>query len=245
MVNKIRAIFLDVGNTLRFAIQDDEYQGKAKRLIAELAGADQDPEVFWQEIDRRYRKEYRKWAFAEMREASEVDLWTQWLLPEFPKDRISANAHELTYQFRLSAGRRIVPEDAKPTVIELNRRGYAMGIISNLISTEEIPNWLEDEGLAPYFKSVLLSSVFGYRKPHPAIYQEAVRRAGVDAINCAYVGDNPDRDVQGTRAAGFGLVILMPDEEGKKVPITDANRPDLLIDRLSDLLRYFPALAQD
>lgn len=241
MIDQIRAIFLDVGNTLRFLVKDPVHQAKARQRIAELAGTDRNPEEFCAEIDARY-KEYRKWAFKEMREAPEDELWTRWMLPDFPAERISCASNELTYQYRQSAGRRVVPADAKATILELTRRGYVMGIISNLITRDEIPNWLNEEGLTPYFKSVLLSSVFGYRKPHPAIYQEAARRAGVDVSCCAYVGDNPDRDVEGTRAAGFGMVVLMLDEEGRQKPMTDQTRPDLVIGSLSDLLEYFPGL---
>ncbi|MEM5774792.1 MAG: HAD-IA family hydrolase [Anaerolineaceae bacterium] len=241
MDNPIRAIFLDVGNTLRFLVKDPEHQEKARWEIARLAGVDADPEVFCAEIDARY-KEYRKWAFEEMREAPEEELWTRWLLPDLPAERIRAAAHDLTYQYRQASGRRIVPPDARSTILELNRRGYVMGIISNLITTREIPDWLAEEGLTTYFKSVMLSSVFGYRKPHPAIYEEATRRAGVEAACCAYVGDNPDRDVEGTRAAGFGMVILMLNEEARQKPLSDATRPDLIISRLSDLLNHFPGV---
>lgn len=241
MDKPIRAIFLDVGNTLRFLVKDPEHQEKARREIARLAGVDADPEVFCAEIDARY-KEYRKWAFEEMREAPEEELWTRWLLPDLPAERIRAAAHDLTYQYRQASGRRIVPPDARSTILELNRRGYVMGIISNLITTREIPDWLAEEGLTTYFKSVMLSSVFGYRKPHPAIYEEATRRAGVEAACCAYVGDNPDRDVEGTRAAGFGMVILMLNEEARQKPLSDATRPDLIISRLSDLLNHFPGV---
>ena len=131
----------------------------------------------------------------------------------------------------------------KPAIVELNNRGYVLGIISNLITVREIPDWLEAEGLTPYFKSVLLSSVFGRRKPDPAIYLEAARRAGVEPARSAYVGDNPKRDVAGTRRAGFGMVIiLMEPAKLEQEPPTDGNQPDLIIHKFSQLLDVFPAV---
>jgi FMN phosphatase YigB (HAD superfamily) len=124
---------------------------------------------------------------------------------------------------------------------ELQRRGYILGIISNLIGTREIPEWLETENFASYFKSVVLSSVYGKRKPDPSIYIEAARIAGVEPSRCVYVADNLKRDVTGTRAAGFGMVIIMiSPQELAEATITDENCPDKIIHKFDQLLELFP-----
>jgi putative hydrolase of the HAD superfamily len=138
-------------------------------------------------------------------------------------------------------GRRVVVEGGREVVVELEKRGYTLGIISNLIGTREIGEWLEVDGFSPYFKSVVLSSVFGKRKPDPAIYLEAARRAEVEPVHCAYVGDNLKRDVTGTRLAGFGMIVIMiSPEELAGETITDENRPDLIIHEFRQLLEIFP-----
>jgi HAD superfamily hydrolase (TIGR01549 family) len=181
------------------------------------------------------------WAFENLTEAPEVDLWTKWLSPEIDARKIAPLAVELTYQFRQTNGRRILVDNGREVVMELHRRGYILGIISNLISTKEIPEWLDNDGFTPYFKSVVLSSVFGKRKPDPAIYHEAVSLAGVKPANCAYVGDNLKRDVTGTREAGFGEVIIMiSPQELSQATITDENRPDTIINEFRELLNIFP-----
>jgi HAD superfamily hydrolase (TIGR01662 family) len=140
-------------------------------------------------------------------------------------------------------GRRVVVDGGREVVEELQNRGYTLGIISNLIGTREIPEWLEAENFASYFKVVVLSSVLGIRKPAPEIYLEAARRAGVEPAQCAYVGDNLKRDVTGARAAGFGSVIIMiSPEKLAEETITDENRPDLIVHQFKDLLDIFPAL---
>jgi FMN phosphatase YigB (HAD superfamily) len=64
----------------------------------------------------------------------------------------------------------------------------------------------------------------------------------VAPANCVYVGDNPKRDVAGTRQAGFGMVILMmTPEELEAEPIPEENKPDLIIHEFHQLLDYFPA----
>lgn len=136
-------------------------------------------------------------------------------------------------------------EGGKEVVVELDRRGYTLGIISNLIGCREIPDWLEADGFAPYFKSVVLSSIFGKRKPDPSIYLEATRRAEVAPAKSVYVGDNLKRDVTGTRAAGFGMVVIMiSPEELTKETITDENRPDIIIHKFRQLLDIFPVRNQ-
>ncbi len=109
--------------------------------------------------------------------------------------------------WRDSDGRRVPRDDVKKTVIELHRRGYLLGIIANTITETEIPDWLETDGLTGYFETVVLSSKLGIRKPNPEIYWEAARRIGVAPEKCVYVGDNPVRDVEGTRLAGYGMLI--------------------------------------
>jgi FMN phosphatase YigB (HAD superfamily) len=140
--------------------------------------------------------------------------------------------------------RRVLVDGGKEVVVELHKRGYILGIISNLITSQEVPDWMEADGFTPYFKSVVLSSVFGIRKPHPAIYHEAARRAGVEPARCAYVGDNLKRDVTGTRAAGFGMVIIMISPQNlAEATITDENRPDIIIHEFRELLEFFPGRA--
>ena len=242
MPPNIEAIFLDLGNTLRVLVKDEDHMARARHRIAELVGTDEDPAAFCEKLNGRY-KTYRKWAFENLEEAPESELWTRWLTPDSPTERIAPLGGELTFQFRQSMGRRVLVEGGREVVEELRRRGYILGIISNLIGKREIPDWLEADGFAPCFKSVVLSSVFRKRKPDPSIYLEGARLAGVEPARCVYVGDNLNRDVTGTRAAGFGMVVIMISPEAlARETITDENRPDVIIHQFRELLDIFPAL---
>ncbi len=247
MKPELEAIFIDVGDTLRILVKDEPFQAQARQQIAALVGSSEEPNAFCKMLDERY-KVYRNWAFETLIEACEAELWTRWLLPDFPPEKIAPLAGELTYLYRRTMGRRYVREDAREVVEELSRRGYCLGIISNTITEREIPEWLKEDGFDKYFPTVVLSSIYGRRKPGPEIYLEATRCAGVDPARSVYVGDNPIRDVLGSRRAGFGMVIIMikPGDTEKKA-LAGNDQPDLYITEFRELLDIFPArqTAQD
>ncbi len=240
MTADIKAIFLDVGNTLRIVVEDEAFQAQAKRDLMDLVGAQGTQEEFFKVLVARwdaYRKESKK----SCHEASERELWTQWLLPDFPEERIAPLAGKLTRLWRDRDGRRVPRPDARETIIELTRRGYVLGIIANTITETEIPDWMETDGVTQYFKAVVLSSKIGYRKPLPDIYWEASRRIGIPPENCCYVGDNPIRDVEGTRAAGFGMMILFSEPATiKKEPQSGKADVEYTIYETRELLDIFP-----
>ena len=241
MNNQIEAIFLDVGNTLRIVVEDEAFQVDAKRQLVELTGTAMTPDAFFEHLEGRY-KGLRKRAKEQLVEASEKEMWTQWMLPDFPVEKIGPLSGKLTRLWRDSDGRRVARPDVKATVLALHQRGYKLGIIANTITETEIPDWLEADGLTDYFEVVVLSSKVGYRKPGPEIYWEAARRIGVAPEHCVYVGDNPIRDVEGTRQAGYGLAIVIHEPATlKKEPQNSDIKPDYTIYALSELLDIFPA----
>jgi len=243
MKNNIETIFMDVGNTLRIVVQDAEFQEESRRQLVELTGAKMLPDEFFELLKRRY-KVLRKRAKEQLIEASEKEMWTQWMLPDFPVEKIVPLSSKLTRLWRDCDGRRVARPDVKSTVIELHRRSYVLGIIANTVTETEIPDWIIEDGLTGYFKEVLLSSKVGLRKPGPEIYREAAKRIGTEPDRCAYVGDNPFRDVEGARKAGFGMVIVLhePATLKKYVGQTMEYEPDKTISQFSELLDIFPEL---
>ena len=236
----IEAIFLDVGNTLRIVVEDPEFMAQAKKDLMNLVKARETESAFFETLDARW-KTYRKQSKATLIEASEKDLWTKWLLPDYPAEKIAPLAGKLTRLWRDHDGRRVPRQDVKETILELDRRGYILGIIANTITETEIPDWMESDGLTRYFKAVVLSSKVALRKPNPEIYWEAAHRVGVEPYKCAYVGDNPVRDVEGTQAAGYGMMILFSEPATlEKEPPNIEVKPDHIICEMSDLLNIFP-----
>ena len=219
MNTDIRTIFIDLGGTFRIIREDPAYLTAARTKIAELLGVETaDPCKWFDEvIDKRYDK-YRDWALKFMCEAPEEVLWTRWLAYDIPdQDRVRQNAPELTYQYRQTKGIRTVVDGGAETVKELCKRGYTMGIISDLVGKREVDEWLDADGLRPYFKSVQQSSITYIRKPGPAIYYYAMEECGARPENCCYVGDNLNRDIVGAKAVDFGMTVAVQYDKSKRL----------------------------
>ena len=240
MSPNIDTIFFDVGATLRYVVEDPEFAAAAERELMELVGAEEPHDVFFEKLEKNW-KAYRKQAKSVLLDVSEMELWLQYLLPDYPAERVAPNAARLTRLWRDHDGRRLAHDDVIPTLKELVRRGYKLGIIANTITETEIPDWMCQAKVADCFKTVILSSKVRLRKPYPAIYLLASRCIGSVPERCAYVGDNPVRDVEGAVNAGYGSMILYEDagtadREGKLPTV----QPDYRIRAIGELLDLFP-----
>ena len=234
-MGKIKGVFFDLGGTLRICDKAPEHQERAKARMAELAGYT-DVRAFIDMVEERYAP-YRDWALTENREAGDFELWNEWLLPELDKGRLREVCHELTYQYRQAKGLRLVVPGGLQVIRGLYGRGYRLGIISNLIGENEIPDWLQEDGLTQYFDAVVLSSVCRIRKPDPRIYHMGCEELGLAPEECVSVADNLGRDITGAKAAGIGANILFisPEKLAKKT-ITDENRPDYIVHQFPEIL---------
>ena len=239
---RYKAVFFDLGGTLRIALLEEAWMRHARRKMAEIAGAPVPYEEFYQMIEERYEP-YRDWALRENKESGDEELWCKWLLPDYDQARIKQVCHELSFQYRQCKGRRIVVDGGVEVIKGLHERGYKLGIISNLIGENEVPDWLEEDGLDQYFDSVILSSVCGLRKPCFEIYQLAAKEMGVELSECVSVADNIKRDIPGAKKAGVGCNIIFSSPE-KKHPVeyTDENRPDAVIEDFREILNLLPSL---
>jgi len=78
-----------------------------------------------------------------------------------------------------------------------------------------VSNWdcslrrvLEQAGLDGYLDGVVSSAEAGARKPDPAIFDPALKLAGVGPDEALHVGDTADEDVAGARAAGIRALLI-------------------------------------
>lgn len=120
-------------------------------------------------------------------------------------DDVATEARRGVRQRYLSADGWTVYDDTLPTLQALQERGWRQVVVSNHVP--ELPELVRDLGLAPYFDVVLTSATVGYEKPHPAMYEAALKAAGV-AERVWMVGDNYEADVRGAEAAGIPAILV-------------------------------------
>lgn len=84
-----------------------------------------------------------------------------------------------------------------------------LGVVSNFFLPHYPLRYLQEFGLAHHFQFVVDSAAFGFRKPHRALFAEALRLAGLgfsDAPRVLFIGDRLDLDVQPALELGFQAV---------------------------------------
>ncbi len=238
-VNNTEAILFDINGTLRVRELHAPTQCAAIARLQELLELDDIAESFWEELTLRH-KAYGTWAQQNLIQLSEEEIWTRWILPDFPSSQIEPVAAELTLLWSERKGRTVPRPGANETLVELKQRGYRLGVISNSMSTLDVPRSLDRYGWAEYFEVVVLSSFIKFRKPSPKPFFEALRSLDIDPGKCAYVGNRISKDLVGCKEAGFGLgIFLEPPENPQSVEVDLAIQPDLVIRSLSELLKIF------
>jgi putative hydrolase of the HAD superfamily len=97
-----------------------------------------------------------------------------------------------------------------PDVIEvlniLKAKRYRLGLISNYDAS--LWQTLEDLHLKDYFNPIVISVEAGFEKPHPGIFQLALKQVELKPEECVFVGDNPVSDAKGAAAIGMGSILI-------------------------------------
>jgi putative hydrolase of the HAD superfamily len=117
--------------------------------------------------------------------------------------------------------------DAAATLSSL--RPLKLGLITNG-SLRMQSRKLEYLALAPRFDTVLISDAEGISKPDRRLFDRALERLGVDRGHAVFVGDHPEVDIAGARAAGMRTVWR------RNRGASQAVEADAVIDELGEIL---------
>jgi FMN phosphatase YigB (HAD superfamily) len=131
------------------------------------------------------------------------------------------------------------PMPGQPELIDWLGGRYRLGVVSNFDYTPTVRRILEQGGILSRFETVVVSDAVGWRKPRPAIFEQALTDMGVRPEECLFVGDRPDIDVAGAKGVGMAAAWLNVARD----PLPPGlPAPDLDLGGLADLR---PALAVD
>ena len=97
-------------------------------------------------------------------------------------------------------------EDVAETLHILAERNLQIGLISN--SHRCLESFQEHFELDNFIDVAISSSQHGYMKPHPSIFEAALKLAGVSASEAVMVGDSVTQDIDGARRVGMRGVLV-------------------------------------
>jgi len=98
-------------------------------------------------------------------------------------------------------------------LLEALAAGYRLGLVSNFDHAPTARRVLAVHGVARFFEVTVISDEFGRRKPHPGIFDAALRGMGVHADQALFVGDSVSDDVVGAHNAHLPVAWLNPKAE--------------------------------
>jgi HAD superfamily hydrolase (TIGR01549 family) len=206
---RIRAVFLDAGNTLVFP--------QLELIITDLKrfGHSATPEDFYT-AERLAKQQLDDWLWPQIRGGEfpkQIDYyyWSEYLrqlarrlgAPENERSELTQRLIESFQNIQLWS---CVKPDTPAFLEWLAADGYFLGVISN--STGTLESQLVRLGLARFFQAILDSAIVGIQKPHPEIFKLALQRAGVEAWEAVFVGDTYATDVGGAQLAGLTGVLM-------------------------------------
>jgi HAD superfamily hydrolase (TIGR01509 family) len=194
----LKTIFFDVGNTLLFP--DRSY------ILASLHQRNLAPALEqWHAIERRTKKEFDE--ILEHDGKADHSFWYLFyshLIDELGIED-SALRDEMVNATRVSANWREIRPGTRELLLRLRQR-YPIAVISN--ADGKIADVLGRSGIADCFLTITDSGLVGKEKPHPAIFETALRAMNAVAQNSLYVGDVYSVDYLGATRAGMQAVLF-------------------------------------
>lgn len=103
-------------------------------------------------------------------------------------------------------------DDVTPVLRELDTRGFKVGLISN--SHRCLASFQQHFELHGLIAGAISSSDHGFLKPHPSIFEAALRLMGVTAEESVMVGDSLAHDIEGARRVGMRAVLVRRADPG-------------------------------
>lgn len=126
-------------------------------------------------------------------------------------------------------------EAAFETILELDRRGYRLGIVTSG-SQKRVTREIRELGLSSTFQMLICNESIINKKPHPEGLEKAMAGLKSSAESCGYIGDAPE-DIQMGKNACV-LTIAVPSAYPTSKHLRAAG-PDIHIESISELLLHF------
>lgn len=242
----LTTVLFDMGGTLEDIWTSEEtkrcaLQGVRNTLQAHGLEPGVD-DLQFQELVMEGIRAYKKWCDLEFHEKKPEEIWPEYYLKSFHFDRetLGVICEELANQWECTYFHRELRPGVKEMLEQLKARGYRMGVISNNASLYQVFHVLDAHGIRAYMEDVAVSSITGYRKPHPEIFRISMHQMQERPENCVYVGDTLSRDIIGPKTFGFAKAVLIRSflTAQKDAGVPTHICPDATIERMEELVPW-------
>jgi len=229
----IKAVFFDLYQTLvRYDPPREETEAKVLKelginvtpegLVRPIIAAD---EFIYNEIARR--------ALGDRSQEEKIALYLQYqeiLLREAGIECDQKTIYKLLGAMQQAKMELILFDDVAPALDGLKGKGLTLGLISNV--EQDMTGTLTRLKLTDWLTVIVTSQDAGAGKPRPEIFRYALKKAGIEAAEAIYVGDQHQVDVIGSRGAGMKAILI--DRGDYYQDITDCPR----IKSLTEVMGY-------
>jgi HAD superfamily hydrolase (TIGR01549 family) len=117
--------------------------------------------------------------------------------------------------------------------LELLRGAYRLGVIAN--QPGDVRTAMRRDGLEPFFEVWGVSDELGVGKPDPALFELAVKTAGVVPAASVMVGDRLDYDMRPARRVGMRTVWMLRGEAPDEPTPVQLSETDAAVESLAQL----------
>ena len=210
----IKAVMFDMGGTLEDLYSDEKNDRATAYALYEILNkhgieVPYGAEELWKIVGAGIQ-EYKKDSERTLRELKPEEIWPDWGFKDIPVDKakLAEISEEIAHMWEITYYDRKLREHGAEMLKGLKEDlGMYIAVVSNTGSLFQVFKTLEKYGVRQYFDDITLSSVTGYRKPHPNVFRVALNQANLKPEECAFVGDTLSRDVVGPRKMGYGRVF--------------------------------------
>ena len=234
MKRALEAALLDVGGTLwpnSWPLRQTDGAGRLERARAAL------PELSQGQVDSivsdlitRSRETHGGGPTSDDQFRIGADILVADCLQRHQVSADSSSVARLRRAMAIPVADRIRP---LPGAIELLEQISALGLRSVIASNtywRDADSYWEDFrllGMADHVDAIVTSVDAGHLKPHPAVFELAMRAAGADAESCVYIGNKEDNDIEPALALGMRTILVHPDDPLPTSSRAHAVAPDL------------------
>jgi FMN phosphatase YigB (HAD superfamily) len=122
-------------------------------------------------------------------------------------------------------------EGAEELLRTAHDRGLRTVIVSNTFwrDADGYRRDFEDLGVGDLIDEVVTSLDTGFRKPHEAMFAEALRLAGCGATECVFIGNSEELDIEPAAQRGMRTILVAIEE-----PALARSRADAVVTSLAE-----------